>query len=402
MKKNGFTLIELFAVIVVLSIVSLIGFNIVSDYIKESKNQAYNLQIDTLQKEAKKWALANEDKLDKYHLNNTYITFRVLKNEGYISNDFILNPKNREKMIGCMEISYDNSKKEYVANYIDYEYEKPNVEANSSEEKKEYGALENKACSGKNGIIYSYDDTGTLTKEENNVKTLATNKIVDNNDIKVIGNDIDGLYDIGDEYIFRGLNPNNYVTFANKQWRIVSINKLTNEIKLIRNFSDNSYSNNSKIIYNESTAYTETLSKFYDELSDDLKKKVNENATWKVGSIDSISSYDILKSLEINETIYAKVGLLSVADYMIASSNYDCYSSGNSCNANNYINELANNKTVWTINKNGENIWTISNGIFNSVNTLDTPYSLFGEIILNTNVYITEGNGSNISPYVIE
>lgn len=402
MKKNGFTLVELFAVIVVLSVVSLIGFNIVSDYIKNSRNQAYDLQIDTLQKEAKKWALANENKLDKYHLNNTYITFRVLKNEGFISNDFILNPKNKEKMIGCMEISYDNSKKEYVANYIEYEYTKPNVEANSDEEKKAYSNLENQACSGKNGIIYSYDDAGALTKEENNVKTLAANRIIDSNEIKVIGNDTDGLYDIGDEYIFRGTSPNNYATFANKTWRIVSINKLTNEIKLIRNFSDNSYSNNSKIDYNESTAYTETLAKFYDNLSDDIKQKINGNATWNVGSIDNISSYDVLKSLESTETVYAKVGLLSITDYMIASSNYDCYSNGSSCNTNNYIETLLDSKTAWTLNKNGESIWTISNGNFNNINTLETPYGLHGEIILNTNVYITEGNGSNSLPYVIE
>lgn len=402
MKKNGFTLVELFAVIVVLSVISLIGFNIVSDYIKNSRDQAYDLQIDTLQKEAKKWALANEDKLDKYHLNNTYITFRVLKKEGYISNDFVLNPKNKEKMIGCMEISYDNSKKEYVTNYIEYEYTKPNVEANSDEEKTAYSNLEHEACSGKSGVIYSYDTDGTLTKNENNIKTLAANKIIDNNDIKVIGNDIDGLYDIGDEYIFRGTDPNNYVTFANKTWRIVSINKLTNDIKLIRYFSDNAYSSNSKIDYNESTAYTEILAKFYDDLSDDLKKKINGNTTWNVGQIDSISSYDVLKSLEVNETIYAKVGLLSITDYMIASSNYDCYSNGSSCNTNNYIDTLLNSKRAWTFNKTGENIWTIISGTFENMNTLDIPYGLYGEIILNANVYITEGNGSNSLPYVIE
>jgi len=44
--------------------------------------------------------------------------------------------------------------------------------------------------------------------------------------------ELDGLYKIGDEYIFRGENPNNYVQIGNNLYRIMSINK-DGYIKLI-------------------------------------------------------------------------------------------------------------------------------------------------------------------------
>ena len=50
----------------------------------------------------------------------------------------------------------------------------------------------------------------------------------------------DGLYKDGYEenvYTYRGSNPNNYVTFNNELWRIISVNISDNTIKIMRNSS---------------------------------------------------------------------------------------------------------------------------------------------------------------------
>ena len=50
-----------------------------------------------------------------------------------------------------------------------------------------------------------------VNKEERNIVLSAYEKVLSdyNNLISIVGGTTDGLYDIDDEYIFRGLNPNN-------------------------------------------------------------------------------------------------------------------------------------------------------------------------------------------------
>ena len=56
---------------------------------------------------------------------------------------------------------------------------------------------------------------------ENYQTSTIYSKIVNPSNIVASGN---GLYQIGDEYVFRGEYVNNYVTFAGKSWRIIKVN----------------------------------------------------------------------------------------------------------------------------------------------------------------------------------
>ena len=75
-------------------------------------------------------------------------------------------------------------------------------------------------------LIYSLS-----TKSSNILNTAGLsiyNYYVEKNLIKADGevlNESGSLYEMEDEYVFRGINPNNYVTFEGKTWRILSISK---------------------------------------------------------------------------------------------------------------------------------------------------------------------------------
>lgn len=96
MKKNAFTLIELLATIVILSLLVLLTVTTVSSQYKNKKDSLYDNQLQTIKLAAEMWGSENKSKLENY--NNeacVSITLGYLKNEGYIDNN-IKNPKTGE------------------------------------------------------------------------------------------------------------------------------------------------------------------------------------------------------------------------------------------------------------------------------------------------------------------
>jgi len=114
MKKTGFTLVELLAVIALLAIIAAIAFPFIQDAIDESKEKTYNEQVRTIEHAAKRWAADNSSELKKS--TPVYKSVSFLKQNGYLaSNKEILNPKDNTQMNGCVKITYDE-------NYNQYEY----------------------------------------------------------------------------------------------------------------------------------------------------------------------------------------------------------------------------------------------------------------------------------------
>ena len=113
-KKNGFTLTELIGVIVLLGIIALIAVPILNKTIKNSKEKAYNAQVDEIVASAKKWGVTNNQKLPESKYETTVVTVTELIEAGFLEEDNILDPRDDSSLSSsCIKVKYDKSKGEY-------------------------------------------------------------------------------------------------------------------------------------------------------------------------------------------------------------------------------------------------------------------------------------------------
>lgn len=112
--KKGFTLTELLAVLILLGVVGLIVFPIVTQTIKENKENLYQSQLEEIKLAAEKWAFMNTDLLPTVDDEQITITLEQLKKAGLIGLD-IRNPKTKELFSNSMliTITYKQNGYEY-------------------------------------------------------------------------------------------------------------------------------------------------------------------------------------------------------------------------------------------------------------------------------------------------
>lgn len=115
--KRGFTLIELLAVIVVLGLIAVVITPVITDTLNDSREDAYQKQVDNLIKAANTWSIKNPDKLPSTD-NKIFLSFDTLTEDGIVEDDEIINPKTRKKMEGCISISYSSTYNQYEYKYI--------------------------------------------------------------------------------------------------------------------------------------------------------------------------------------------------------------------------------------------------------------------------------------------
>ena len=409
--KRGFTLIELLAVIVILAVTSMIIFPNIIKVVNDNKEDLYNSQIMEIEKAAEKWSLDNVDRLDETHSNDIFISLESLKLSKYIEMDEVKNPKDKTIMNGCVRIRYNLENKKYT-----YIYEEKTCELYSEDtlSGEEFGT-----------IIYTYSkDNKTFVKNsDNEVKSVGVAIYsAYQNSIKTIGQTEDGLYDIDDEYVFKGINPNNYVSLNGKEgnttrttsWRILSINKKTNTVKLISAtpIATNAWDSFEKITFKDSSLNGLLLSKVSENGVAYYTSKIINN-DYSIGVIPSSEfSTDALKSV-LNDTNAVdnkssqKVGTLSVLDYVNASAS-NCYSNylSNSCATNNYLkNMFGDTNTTWTLNTNGEAVWSINSDGSLQVMAPTINKQIYAVVTLDSSSYISNfdtATGTSTNPYIIK
>lgn len=115
--KRGFTLIELLAVIVVLGLIAVVITSVITDTLNDSREDAYQKQVDNLIKAANTWSIKNPDKLPSKD-NKIFLSLDTLTEDGIVEDDEIINPKTRKKMEGCISISYSSTYNQYEYKYI--------------------------------------------------------------------------------------------------------------------------------------------------------------------------------------------------------------------------------------------------------------------------------------------
>ena len=390
--KKGYTLMEVLAVIVILSILSMIVFPSIVKTINRSKENLYQSQLRELEIVAKNFSLENKELLDKNYLNDAYISLEDLKKSKYLEQTKISNPKNGDEMNGCMKISYNHENNQYNFEYIDSDC---------------------KNDSTLSGYIISYNNGFTKEEREPIIKSVYEELLEINKDkIYIVGNTSDGLYDIGDEYIFRGKNVSNFAKIGSDIYRIISLNKNDKTIKLIKvTPQSTAYSTNNSNEFTTSSVSEYLLNFITSGNLSNFSSKIVESSKWKNGVINIVDgiSYDNLKILESSFFISNKLGIINVSDYVIASLSNDCFNNvmSTKCIDNNYLYDMFKSSNVWTMDNSetGKVITiesgTITNHTLNS--SSDSSYGIYPVVMLKKSVAIKSGDGSSSSKaYVIE
>lgn len=396
MKKEGFTLVELLAVVVIIGITYLIIFPSVTSFIDKSKEKSYNIQVDLIEKASKKWVVDNTDELlkkDPYHLNNINLTLTTLKKEGYLQDMFIENPKNKKIMTGCVVVSYQSNKNQY-----EYTYEDGKDTYSKDDTKENKRAEEMAGCNNKKGYIYTY------FKNNNKLEKTSGNKNSNGDDIKLseifadtlISKTDSGLENLGDEYFFQGLNPTNYVKIDGYDtiWNVLSINTSDKTIKLVASaktinstfLASSSFNANS---YESSSDLKTTLESKINELSSNI---IKNDVNFNVGGITDISKgYDIISSEESNNIFTGKIGIITASEYLKTKNE----------NGNTYLSPTTSG-TVWTMNfSNNNHVIVNTDGNLSTAPIDANSRFVYPTIVINANVIKKSGTGTSTDPYVI-
>ena len=225
----------------------------------------------------------------------------------------------------------------------------------------------------------------------------------------------DGLYaDTYEEgrYIYKGANPNNYITFSGETWRIISVES-DNTIKIMRNESigdmawDSTNSNN----WARPATLNTYLNETYLPTLSDSDKVVSHNYSIGVVTDDNNDLADQIND-ENGTTWNGKVGLITASEYLRANTNTT------QCETNMLNNE--NRETCLTTNwmysvvPSGDYMWTISptarprttcfyvfsdGGLSTNYASLDYT-GVFPVLYLSSDITL-QGEGTSQTPYTL-
>ena len=118
MKKKGFTLVELLAVIVILSLILVIAVPSVNKYIKQSKEKAYNTQISTIIEAAQAYASTNPELLPNRENISVKITLGQLKSSGLIKEE-VKNPNDDKYFDDALTIEIKKKGETYTYDIVE-------------------------------------------------------------------------------------------------------------------------------------------------------------------------------------------------------------------------------------------------------------------------------------------
>ena len=416
-KKNGFTLVELVAILAVLGVIAILVLPGVKSNINNKKEKQYNNIVNVIENAAKSYYYQTS--------SGTKITLEELANNKYIDPD-ITNPKTNEKMTGCVIVSKDNG-------YNTFKY----IDESSCEK-----------------LLPGYGKGTKYIKELYKNETERTK-----NGLKK-----DNTSDANIRY--EGSNPNNYVKFNDELWRIIGV--FGDNIKLIRNealgdlswdSSESSinrglgvnewsrsdlkeylntmyYGGSAVTCYNEANNTTTTCPAA--SLNEPAKTMIDDH-TWNTGAIeyatrtDTIAFYNAERGsltgkkctdgVGCNDTVTRTtswtgyVALPYTTDWAYASSKVECQTnlqtaSDDSSSYFKYICTQSN----WMWHRDHLFMWMLSpavrssealtvwyacnNGFVNDMGAY-SAYSVFPTIYLKSDIKIVGGTGIKADPYIL-
>ena len=227
----------------------------------------------------------------------------------------------------------------------------------------------------------------------------------------------DGLYMINDMKVFRGEKINNYVSFANRTWRILRIEN-DNTIKLLlvesklKTTWDNRYNSEKKYNSGKNNYNISRLKESIDELynnstflsNDDKAKLVAKNLCIGSRNKNETNNTGDSECKSVLENQY--IGVISLYEYINASIDEKCQNyNNNECQNYNYLTRHPDNSAWWTITPVSENTYEVyqigSYGNMSVVSCSSTAV-IRPTVYLSSDVMYSSGTGTADDPYVIK
>ena len=233
-------------------------------------------------------------------------------------------------------------------------------------------------------------------------------------DVKVV-TEGDGLY--ADEYeegryIYKGANPNNYITFSGETWRIISVES-DGSIKIMRNESignkawDSGSSNAWETSDIKEYLNGEYLTSIQTNSPNDYAKI--EPHTWSIGAVtyDNNDLADQINDENGTQSQSVSIGLITASEYLRANTNTEqCIP--HSAHQDNYstcrtTNWIFNNAIQWTLSPYASNSYSVFN--VDSIGGLNSNFAThsFGvrpALYLSSDI-VLEGKGSQTEPFTL-
>ena len=190
----------------------------------------------------------------------------------------------------------------------------------------------------------------------------------------------DGLYIHNGDFIFKGEDVNNYVTYADKTWRVMQVYR-SGLVKLVLDESLG------EIVYdNGESNYDKSY--IHNYMKDENNLKLNTNGLELMDIC--LDPVDDTNNLTCENKVSDYVMILGISDY------------GNSINKatnKSYVNNLDN---IWLYNKNSEGLaWNITKGMLTQ-DELSLEYSVKPVIVLKSTAHSETGDGTIDNPYIVK
>lgn len=267
------------------------------------------------------------------------------------------------------------------------------------------------------GRLFAEFNNGTYATIAMNNQLYLEDTPTEGNTITVGGQTIpivtesDGLYADSYEngkYTYKGANPNNYITFNNETWRIISISS-DGTLKIMRtqNIGNMAWDTNGASTWNAPATLNTYLNGTYLQTLSNQDQIVSHN--WPIGMMDYNNNDLASQITSENATNWnGKVGLITPSEYIRANTNNEqcgtaslVNSNYNTCVNTNWMSSLGT--YWWTISHASASfspIYIYSGGFNHDTEVIGSSRNVVPVIYLNSDIILT-GSGTETDPYKI-
>ena len=215
-------------------------------------------------------------------------------------------------------------------------------------------------------------------------------------------------------YFFTGANPNNYITFNNETWRIISV-ECDGRIKIMRiasigNIAWDTSSN--KNWARPATLNTYLNGTYYNGLNSTARAQIvasnfsigavtydNNNMTTQVSAENSTKWYGNIALPTASEYIRTNSNKSSCGTFRLINDNYS------SCVSTGWM-DTTSVEWWWTLSPyyggSSRYVFSVGSYIVNDYDANNASFAVRPSIYLNSEIQITGGNGTQSNPYTIE